>query len=57
MAVRKTSKYEEYRLYAEHCLKLVRIATNRKSRIIQRQMAAEWFKLADMFSAAEQPAE
>jgi hypothetical protein len=23
----------------------------------QRQMAAEWFKLADMFSAAEQPAE
>ena len=23
MAVRKTSKYEEYRLYAMHCLKLV----------------------------------
>ena len=57
MAVREISKYKEYRLYAEHCLKLVRIATNRKSRIIQRQMAAEWFKLADMFSAAEQPAE
>jgi len=56
MAVRETSKYEEYRFYAEHCLELVRIATNRKSRIIQRQMAAEWFKLADMFSAAEQPA-
>ena len=51
MAVRETSKYEEYRFYAEHCLELVRIATNRKSRIIQRQMAAEWFKLADMFSA------
>jgi hypothetical protein len=57
MVVRKPGKYEEYRLYAEHCLKLVRIATNRDSRVIQRQMAAEWFKLADMFSAAEQPAE
>ena len=41
MAVGETSKYEEYRFYAEHCLELVRIATNRKSRIIQRQMAAE----------------
>jgi hypothetical protein len=39
------------------CLELVRIATRRKSRIIQGEMAAEWFKLADMFSAAEQPAE
>ena len=57
MAVRKTNKYEEYRLYAEHCLELVRIATNRKTRIIQREMAAEWIKLANMFSAAEQPAE
>jgi hypothetical protein len=47
MAIRKVSKYEEYRLYGEHCLKLVGIATSRKSRIIQRQMAAEWFKLAD----------
>ena len=57
MANRKANKYEEYRLYAEHCLKLVRLATSRKSRVIQRQMAAEWFKLADMFYAAEQPAE
>ena len=57
MPVWKTSKYEEYRLYAEHCLQLVRLAANRKSRVIQREMAAEWFKLADMFSAAEQPAE
>jgi hypothetical protein len=48
-----TSKYEEYRLYAEHCLNLVRIAASRESRVIQREMAAEWFKLADMFSTAE----
>jgi hypothetical protein len=57
MASRQISKYEEYRLYAEHCLQLVRIATDRESRVIQREMAAEWFKLADMFSASEQPAE
>jgi hypothetical protein len=47
--IMKTSKYEEYRLYAEHCLSLVRIATTREARVIQREMAAEWFKLADMF--------
>jgi hypothetical protein len=57
MAIRKTGKYEEYLRYAEQCLKLVRIATSRESRITQRQMAAEWFKLADMFVAAQHPAE
>ena len=57
MAVQKTSKYEEYLRYAEHCLELMRITTNRKSRIIQREMAAEWVKLANMFAASEQPAE
>jgi hypothetical protein len=57
MAVREPGKREEYLHYAKHCLDMVRIATSRKSRVIQREMAAEWFKLADMFSAAEQPAE
>jgi hypothetical protein len=57
MAVRKPGKREEYLRYAEHCVELVRIAASRKSRIIQREMAAEWFELADMFSVAEQPAE
>ncbi len=57
MAVRKPGKYEEYIHYAEHSLELVRIVTSRETRTIQRKMAAEWFKLADMFSAAEQPAE
>jgi hypothetical protein len=57
MAVREPGKYQKYLHYAEHCLKLVRIATSRKTRTVQREMAAEWFKLADMFSATEQPAE
>jgi hypothetical protein len=56
MAV-KVSKYKEYRLYAEHSLELVGIATSRESRVIQRQMAAEWFKLAEMLYASEHPAE
>ena len=57
MSARKLGRREEYERYARHCLELVRIATNRKYRVIQREMAAEWFKLADMFSATEQPAE
>ena len=57
MVVRRLGKSEEYERYARHCLELVRIATDRRYRVIQREMAAEWFKLADMFSAAEQPAE
>jgi len=54
MAVRKLGKCKEYERYARHCLELVRIATNRNYRIIQREMAAEWFKLADIFSATEE---
>jgi hypothetical protein len=50
------SKHQEYVRYAMHCLEVVRIAADRKTRILQREMAAEWFKLADMFSATEQPA-
>jgi len=57
MAVRKGGRSEEYLRYGKHCLELVRIATSRQSRVIQREMAAEWLKLADMLSAAEQPAE
>jgi hypothetical protein len=57
MAIPEPGKHEEYLHYAKHCLDMVRIATSRKARIIQREMAAEWFKLADMFSAAGQPAE
>ena len=39
------------------CLELVKVATSREARIIQREMAAEWLKLADMVSAAGEPAE
>jgi hypothetical protein len=47
MAIPNSDKHQEYALYAEHCLKMARIAPDQKSRIIQREMAAEWLNLAD----------
>ena len=38
---------QEYRLYAEQCLKMVEVAQDRTTRVIQREMAAEWLRLAD----------
>jgi hypothetical protein len=37
----------DYIRYAEHCVKAARLVPDRKSRIILREMAAEWTKLAD----------
>jgi hypothetical protein len=54
MAIPKNDKHCEYSRYAEHSLEMVRIATDRKSRIIQREMAAEWFKLADAIPSQSQ---
>jgi hypothetical protein len=56
MIAQKSGEEEEYLHYAEHCLDVVRSALNRESRIMQREMAAEWIKLADMFSAKQQQA-
>ena len=32
---------------ADHCLKMAKIASNPAARVIQRQWAVEWLKLAD----------
>jgi hypothetical protein len=48
MALQKNTKPEQYRRYARHCLELVRVATSQNARMIQREMAAEWLKLADL---------
>jgi hypothetical protein len=42
----KPDKQEDYERYAEHCLKMARLAPDRESRILQREMAAEWLSLA-----------
>jgi hypothetical protein len=41
------NKQIEYTRYAEHCLALVKISPDHESRIILREMAAEWLRLAD----------
>jgi hypothetical protein len=46
MTNRNSDKYEEYMHYAEHCLAMAKLAPDQQSRIIQREMAAEWLRLA-----------
>jgi hypothetical protein len=43
----KNDKYKDYRRYAERCLNMVAGTTDQESRSIQREMAAEWLRLAD----------
>jgi hypothetical protein len=43
----KTDKHEEYVRYAEHCLAMAKLAPDQASRSIQREMAAEWLRLAE----------
>jgi hypothetical protein len=47
MATAKSEKHKEYVRYATHCLNMVTAAKDQESRAIQREMAAEWLKLAD----------
>ncbi len=48
MADRSVDKGEQYVAFATHCLQLVKVATDRNSREILREMAAEWLKLAEV---------
>jgi hypothetical protein len=47
MANLKKDKHKEYTRFAAHCLEMVTLARDQGSRSIQREMAAEWLKLAD----------
>jgi hypothetical protein len=47
MAIPKDSKHKEYARYAQHCLNMLTMAKDQNSRTIQREMAAEWLRLAD----------
>jgi hypothetical protein len=40
------NKHDEYTRYAEHCLKMAKQNLEHDSRIVLREMAAEWLKLA-----------
>jgi hypothetical protein len=47
MAVPKNDKFKDYARYAEHCLNMVAATRDQELRCIQREMAAEWLRLAD----------
>jgi hypothetical protein len=47
VAIPKNGRHKEYVRYAAHCLEIVPRVPNQEYRAIQRQMAAEWLKLAD----------
>ena len=51
MTIPKSDKAIEYADYARHCLKVVTQIPDQESRIKHREMAAEWFKLADQAAA------
>ena len=44
----KNDKFKDYTRYAEHCLNMVAGTADQESRCIQREMAAEWLRLADV---------
>jgi hypothetical protein len=55
MAIPKNGKQKEYARYAAHCLNMVTVAKDSGSRAIQREMAAEWLKLADAVRRRSRP--
>ena len=47
MADANNSKHKDYARYAAHCLNLVAALKDQQDRAINREMAAEWLRLAD----------
>ena len=47
MAILKDDKHKSYTRYAEHCLTMVTTTSDQDARNMNREMAAEWLKLAD----------
>ena len=56
MKTLKSRKHKEYASYARHCLEMVPRAPSQEYRALQREMAAEWIKLADAMLHAPRPA-
>ena len=47
MTAPKDDKFKDYARYAEYCLNMAAAPTDQELRFIQREMAAEWLRLAD----------
>jgi hypothetical protein len=55
MAVPKNDKHKEYARYAAHCLNTVPATRDQDARAINREMAAEWLRLADAIAHQSKP--
>ena len=42
-----STKRERYVEYATHCLQLAKATSDQNSRVVLREMAAEWLRLAE----------
>ena len=47
MTIPKNKTRKDYARYAEHCLHMVAAIKEQEYRAINRELAAEWLKLAD----------
>jgi hypothetical protein len=47
MAISKNDTHKDYTRYAAHCLNMIPATKDQDARAINREMAAEWLKLAD----------
>jgi hypothetical protein len=48
MPALKNDRFKDYTRYAAHCLNMVASTRDHELRCIQREMAAEWLRLADV---------
>lgn len=55
MAIPKNDKHKQYVRYASHCLDILPTISDQEFRAIQREMAAEWLKLADAVRRRPRP--
>lgn len=55
MAAPQNEKHKDYVRYAEHCLDLVPAMDAQQDRAINREMAAEWLRLADVIAHPLKP--
>ena len=55
MAEPKNDKFKDYARYAAHCLNVVPAIKDQDDRAINREMAAEWLRLADAIAHPLKP--
>jgi hypothetical protein len=55
MAKPKNDKHKDYARYAAHCLDMITTTKDQEARAINREMAAEWIKLADAIAHPLKP--